>query len=358
MQRENNSINRPVFDMLRSLAVVMVFTIHFLAFRNVPVPRFVFDFFTHCSYGVSIFFAISGYLIMQSLENSRSVKEYFLKRVSRIIPAYYAILIFGIIVWDILLGRMPGDSLLGLGWLRYFLFLNGIVPSNEYYYWNDLWGLWTMSCFMLFYLLAPLVKKWIKSYKASLLMLLAVVAAAYGYKAVLSMLLAGAGIPDGEVFAGDSAVFNMISFAFGTAAWYAVREGKDKQYLALVIAAVSGFLAIRTDSYNRIIWSLLTVAFMLSMKDFAYGRRTGWIGKALAAFSKYSFTVYLVHMPVLELLQYFSENVFYLGFAPFLALSLGLTAAMAVFLGKAVEQPFAGLIRRLGQSGKEENRKK
>ena len=105
-----NSINRPVFDILRVLAAVMVFMIHFAGFRNLPKPQFVFTLFRHFNYGVSIFFAMSGYLIMQSVESSSSLKEYFIKRVSRIVPAYFAILIFGIIVWDLILGQMPPDS--------------------------------------------------------------------------------------------------------------------------------------------------------------------------------------------------------------------------------------------------------
>ena len=343
----NNGINRPVFDMIRTAAVLMVFTIHFLGYRNVEVPLFVFRFFEHCSYGVSFFFAISGYLIMQSVNGSRNIKEYFVKRVSRIIPAYYAILVFGIIVWDICLGKMPADSMLGLGWLRYFLFLNVIIPSNDYYFWNDLWGLWTMSSFMLFYLLAPVIRKFVKSYKGSLLFMLIVVVVAYGSKAVIYRLMSSAGIANSAEFAGDFAVFNMISFSFGVVAWYAVKEMKDKQYLSFVILFLAGFLMIREDSYNRIIWALFAVAFMLSMKDFSYSAKTEWIGKVFSTFSKYSFTVYLIHMPILQLLEHVSDNYTYLGVLPFTILTVVLVIVVAIVVNKFIEEPFAKLIRRI-----------
>ena len=61
---ENKTINRPVFDMLRVLATVMVSAIHFAGFRNLPKPDFIFVLFRHLNYGVCIFFAMSGYLIM------------------------------------------------------------------------------------------------------------------------------------------------------------------------------------------------------------------------------------------------------------------------------------------------------
>ena len=345
LSSKGSGINRPVFDILRVLAAAMVFMIHFAGFRNLPKPQFVFNIFRHFNFGVCVFFVMSGYLIMQSVENSRNIKEYFIKRVSRIIPAYYAIIVFAIIVWDVILGQMPADSMLGISWLRYFLFLNGIVPSSQYYYWNDLWGLWTMSCFMLYYILAPVIRKYVKNYRASLVFLAAVIVLAYGYKAVYSYFLNRYNVPWAAETAGDCAVFNLISFAFGTVAWYAIKDGKEKNYMRLVIIALACFLAMREDTFNRIIWSLLTVAFMLSMKDFSYSDKTQWVGGMFSFLARYSFTVYLVHMPVIELTEYFSEHVCYLGYFPFLLIVLSVTALMTALLHHAVEVPFAKLIK-------------
>ncbi len=49
--------------------------------------------------GVAGFFAISGYLVMQSLTRSKSLKEYFFKRILRIYPA-----LLGVLVITVLLG--------------------------------------------------------------------------------------------------------------------------------------------------------------------------------------------------------------------------------------------------------------
>lgn len=86
---------------------------------------------------------------------------------------------------------MPADSMLGIGWLRYFLFLNGIVPSSQYYYWNDLWGLWTMSCFMLYYILAPIIRKYVKNYRASLFFLLLLCCLHTGIRRCIHIFLIG-----------------------------------------------------------------------------------------------------------------------------------------------------------------------
>ena len=335
LSSKGSGINRPVFDILRVLAAAMVFMIHLAGFRNLPKPQLVINIFRNFNVVVCVFFVMSGYLIMQSVENSRNIKEYFIKRVSRIIPAYYAIIVFAIIVWDVILGQMPADSMLGISWLRYFLFLNGIVPSSQYYYWNDLWGLWTMSCFMLYYILAPVIRKYVKNYRASLVFLAAVIVLAYGYKAEYSYFLNRYNVPWAAETAGDCAVFNLISFAFGTVAWYAIKDGKEKNYIPLVIIGLACFLAIRED----------TVACMLSMKDISYSDKSEWVRGMFSFLARYSFTVYLVHMPVIELTEYFSEHVHYLGYFPFLLIVLSVTALMTALLHHTVEVPFAKLIK-------------
>lgn len=337
-----------VLNILRVFAAVCVFLIHFLAHRNIPVPNFVFVFFKHCSNGVAVFFAMSGFLIMESYKKSRSGREYFIKRVARIIPAYYFVLIFGIVVWDIILGKMPQDSLCHLGWLRYFLFLNMFIPSNDYYVWNDLWGLWTMSCFMFYYLMVPVIYRFVKNYRQALCFVLFTVVVGYVTKAVIYRLLVSASIPNAEFFAGDGVLFNMISFSFGTCAWYAFSEGKQKNYLALVIVALAGFLLIQEETYNRIIWSLLTVAIILSSTGFEFGGKLTSLNRLFAVLGKYSFTAYLVHMPILELLEEFSDRVLYLSFLPYTILSVALTVLFAWLVGTFIEAPAARLIKKKG----------
>lgn len=334
----------PFLDILRVFAALCVFTIHFLSYRNVPVPQFVFDFFTHCAYGVCIFFVISGFLIMQSLERSESTAQFYKKRAARIIPGYYFIIIFGIIVWDIILGQMPKDSLLHLGWARYFLFLNTLVPSNEYYFWNDLWGLWTMSCFALFYLIVPIIGKKVKSYKQSVVLLLGTFVFAYIMKLIIETVTSKIGIPSGEIFAGDSAYFNMPSFVFGVVLWYAVRENKISSYLKIVTVLLTAILLCKSDSYNRLIWSLITCILIIAFKDFKYSENFKWIGKAFKMLGGYSFTFYLVHYPIMELVIYYSDHVKYVGFTPFLFITVLGSALMAFLVNTFVEKPMAHLI--------------
>ena len=59
-----------IFDILRIVAALMVFSIHLFIF--VPnLPSGLTAILSNGSYGVSIFFVMSGFLIFDSLERSK-----------------------------------------------------------------------------------------------------------------------------------------------------------------------------------------------------------------------------------------------------------------------------------------------
>lgn len=290
---EIDRLNRNIMmDVLRIIAMVMVLLVHIPIY--IPLPYS----FPNGQYGVAIFFVLSGYLIMESLEHTQSVKKFYQKRLIRILPEYYIILIIGIIIWDKLFRQMPTDNLLHLGWLRYFLCLNTILPSNDYYYWNDLWGLWTISCFMFFYLIAPLLKKITSNYKRSIYMLLISGVGCYGIKQILQSLLIKINIPQAELFSGDTPFFNLMIFMIGISTWYAVKEKKESIYLMLCIVVIA--IMIFMEKSNRITWGLFAAAFIILGSKVQIKNEI--FTKVIEKISAYSFTVYLVHFPVFQIL--------------------------------------------------------
>lgn len=103
------------------------------------------------AYGVYMFFIISGFLGYLSFSHSHSCRQYYLKRIFRILPLYYTVIIYNIILYELLLsGRfeVPTDSS-HLGWLRYFLLLSQAIPSSDNF-WVNLSATWTISHFMFF----------------------------------------------------------------------------------------------------------------------------------------------------------------------------------------------------------------
>ena len=91
-QRKHNSN----LDLVRLMAVVLVFVVHL----GQRFPWFG-EWSAVGAKGVLLFFVLSGYLISQSIDSSSSWKEYMKKRLVRIIPTYYMVLIL-IYLWDLL----------------------------------------------------------------------------------------------------------------------------------------------------------------------------------------------------------------------------------------------------------------
>jgi peptidoglycan/LPS O-acetylase OafA/YrhL len=74
-------------DSLRGLAAISVLLFHFTFYHDVH-HQFPFQ-FRWGHYGVELFFVISGFVILMTLERSASVLEFLISRVARLYPAYW-----------------------------------------------------------------------------------------------------------------------------------------------------------------------------------------------------------------------------------------------------------------------------
>lgn len=120
---------------------------------------------------VSFFFTLSGFLITYLLleEHRRSgtiaVKSFYLRRVCRIWPLYFAVVFFGLFFYNALLPRLgihyPVHYTLPLALSLYTFFLPNLMNSL-YTVGGILNPLWSIGVEEQFYLAwAPLVKRWI-----------------------------------------------------------------------------------------------------------------------------------------------------------------------------------------------------
>lgn len=154
------------FDFLRFYFAFVVVIGHLIFISDVPQFKVFYPFFnTYTS--VTGFFIISGFLISKSYSQSKSLKEYFVKRASRLLPAY----IFVVSLCALLLSFQSLYSFSAYfsdtGFYKYllanFTFLNFLHPNLPGVFTSasvtpDVNGaLWTLKVEVAFYLSLPII---------------------------------------------------------------------------------------------------------------------------------------------------------------------------------------------------------
>ena len=90
----------------------------------------------------------------------KELLTYYKKRLVRILPLYYGVILYNILLHGLILKDIPADPQ-GLYWLRYFFLTNSVIPApNDF--WGNLSATWTISLFMAFYLLVPVFVRLIR----------------------------------------------------------------------------------------------------------------------------------------------------------------------------------------------------
>ena len=304
-ERKNASISTKYninLSILRIIAMGMVVAIH--AGINVNWTQYV----ETGQYGVFLFFILSGYLIFSSLDTGVSTREFYKKRVLRIIPEYWTALVMCWIVditkylcagGDILEALGQYNSPYGIRYLRYFTFTNMFFPSNNWYLWNNRHAWWTMSAFMLFYVLAPAIYKFFNSFKKVMIVLTILLCIMPLLQRALLYFLGDIYAEEESYiagFCGDNAFCRLYCFFFGIVVYLAVREHKQLIYIVYLLAFLCVF-NLRVYCWEII----LTLCFMGVLQNpLDVGVRTK---KIILFLSEGSFTLYCIHMTVMDIVM-------------------------------------------------------
>lgn len=116
-------------------------------------------------FAVRGFFVISGLLIYRSYTRSSSLRSYFDKRLRRIYPAYFTVIVLAATVLPLLSPEFPGHTY-GAAFWKYLganlLFLNFLAPSLPGVFTSNPMqavdgALWTLKIEVVFYLSVPLI---------------------------------------------------------------------------------------------------------------------------------------------------------------------------------------------------------
>jgi peptidoglycan/LPS O-acetylase OafA/YrhL len=318
----------PGLDVLRGIAIVMVLVFHGLApYRDGPgIPHWVALALWSSYHGVHFFFILSGFLITGILLDSRDQTDYFrnfyVRRVRRIVPAYLAVLAVLALMHHITL-RYLGICLL------FFANMTGLFGLTAEY-----GPLWSLSVEEQFYLLWPLTVRKLSQRSVAKLCIALILATPF---LRFALLLAPAALHDIRFKAWALLDF----FAAGALLAIAIRNPAYRTRLRridipLMVAGAVLFILLhllhQTLSQNVLDaiavepWLLLFTGLTL-LAYFKPHWATTAITKPLIFLAKISYGLYLCHVlvfqyvtnhwsaPSMPWLQFFVETALAIGIA-------------------------------------------
>ena len=368
----------PTFDGLRACAALAVFAVHWHqigGFTGVAIGPFDLQLLLiNGNCGVALFFSLSGFLL--SLPYWRAAHErtarpefkaYWLKRVARIVPAYYMCL--AVLVW------WQGGLKDSDDYWNVFLHITFLFNYDPAYFYDFNPPFWTLAVEMQFYALLPLLFLVLSPLRSRAL-LIAILAVAFGAYGLHAWLLAGfdiardvrADVGGANVVYTHSVLAHLPHFLFGTAAaGYTVlagsgrRSGQSFSRLAgvlfwLAVAGVVALLATELGAalampWARYYWPGLSLCFVVVLVNAP--RAKSAIALLHAAPLRYlgqiSYGIYLLHYPALRLVEKLMGAVEISPTTHWIVLGvagLGLSIALASVSFHAFERPVLRWARR------------
>jgi peptidoglycan/LPS O-acetylase OafA/YrhL len=300
-------IAKPIFahiQILRAIAVVLVVGFH------MGWPGFSFGYL-----GVDIFFVISGFLMFQiySELESNKIRSFYFRRLKRLLPAYLFVSLATTFIFFLVTLPFERVSLVTQN-----LYANLLI--SNFYYWTEnqyfvsgglrpLLTFWSLALELQFYLIFPIVFIMVKKYnKLFFLMIL--------FSGLIHILL--------NMISPETAFFllpaRLWEFLIGTAVavkmnsqlantYFRPRIFHLVTYLMILLVVLFPFAKDMQDFYSNFIVVVIT-SFLLKI-GFALGENQGFIRRILLILGKYSYSIYLVHLPIICLICYqpFSGNL-------------------------------------------------
>jgi peptidoglycan/LPS O-acetylase OafA/YrhL len=268
------------------------------------------------------FFIISGFLIMRSFWSSNSIKDYFIKRGRRILPAYYLCIILSVLGFSLLSKLTKGEYFTSPILFKYIIsnvffvnFLQRALPGvlfslsgasgvNDYL--NSVnAALWTTKIEIAFYMAVPLLSHIIvklQRRKKINVFLISLYIGWYLYRYLCKLLFDAT---DNEYIGFFAWQTSNIHYFFVGILCLVNYDFIRKHERRLIIPAVIVFIVERYISKSDY---LLPISLGIIIMYIAFNFKTL---NALAKNNDYSYGIYIYHYPIAQtlfILGYFTLN--------------------------------------------------
>jgi peptidoglycan/LPS O-acetylase OafA/YrhL len=280
---------------LRGIAVALVVLFHmgFLPFRNGWI-------------GVDIFFVISGFLMWELYRRpilSGNSADFYIRRLKRLLPALSVLLIFSNFVF--FLRFLPHERNL----LIKETFTANIFASNLNYWMGDqyfsngslrpLLNLWSIALEIQFYLLFPLVVRFIKNSKFRFALLFTFSFATFLFLSIAS--------PQTNFFLLPGRLWEFLVGVLVGAAIRVKLNCRPNFMLVLLLSLIflAFTLGLSLDRTQTVVFQIVSVTvfgFLIWASWVATGRNFLLI--CLSKLGDYSYSIYLIHFPLIVLISY------------------------------------------------------
>ncbi|RUR35559.1 acyltransferase family protein [Vreelandella populi] len=286
---------RADIQILRGLSVLLVVLFHL-----------GFDSFKSGFLGVDVFFVISGFL-MAVLYDHKDKLGFFKRRAMRLLPAYYVVIILTLIFSVILTTRNEAVQVFEQVYYGSFFASNiGFWTHNSYFSdrnFNPLLHLWSLGVEIQFYLLIPFLYFFIRKSKWLLVLLLLASLVLCFWATTVS--------PKTSFFITPFRIWEFL-IGYCVAVFFASNGNicmKPRRYLGsigLLALLMIPFFPVDGESKSFLIGHPGIFALAIAIATalvLACGMpkriEQSLIGKTLVILGKYSYSIYLVHFPII-----------------------------------------------------------